>query len=179
MYLFWASCCSFLAFGSCPFRGRQEKWLLHWSNGRWVTITNVRLLIEFYTTMDEHWTITLDILHWCRLQAWYFTVQQFPPCPRPKPGASQGQWRQLPSCPWSLPWCPWNCSNRNLLFPHRGVLYQGENALVPLPFQEWSIRPVLTIDFLALKMFKYNVKFSSYSMKIALKPCPALQDLYS
>ena len=50
--------------------------------------------------------------------------------------AWQRQLRQLPPCPWSLPWCPLKCSNRKLQIPYRGALYQRITAL---PLQVWSI----------------------------------------
>ena len=53
---------------------------------------------------------------------------------------SRRQRLRLPPCPCSLlPWCPWNANSRNLQFPE-GAFYQGDNALVPLPFQKRSIK---------------------------------------
>ncbi len=46
---------------------------------------------------------------------------------------------------------PLECSNRNLQFLHgSGVLYQGENAMVPFPFQKRGIRPARPNVYIAL-----------------------------
>ena len=44
------------------------------------------------------------------------------------------------ACPLVITLVPLKCYSRNLQSPHRVPLYQGENALVPLPFQQQKIQ---------------------------------------
>ena len=46
---------------------------------------------------------------------------------------------RLPPCPLFIVLVPLKCPSRNLQFPYRVPFSQGENALVPLPFQKRSV----------------------------------------
>ena len=86
--------------------------------------------------------------------------------------ASHTSWRRLPPCPLVITLVPLKCSSKNLQFPH-GVplINQGENALVPLPFQTWSIKAWTSIFNFSLKADSLQVHVLSSFYDNFFSPC--------